>query len=311
MVDACSDVGVSIAHQGVDIAQLELDRHVEVVNRPALLRAESIEDRASYLFWTWIREKKRAGEGLSDVAVGGADLLLVDVDDAADGTDYAFVRIFWSARFQPGAEPTPQQQVLRIARKTGLSTKFSMSSMVCHACGAPLPETAVEACPHCKALTAANGQTWALDEVLSPGDQRIRPRSHNDATDVAASHLIADVTDPRERVVLFTAMARLMAQNGRVEKEEKRMLSACASRWGIDDDLLGRALAGELGRFVGLAPSVSPDWFLGGLIAAALVDGTIDASEMETLERVATGVNVPKEALMAKVVQYKQQLGIA
>ena len=272
---------------------------------------ESIEDRASYLFWTWARDKRRSGEVMSDVAVGGADLLLVDVDDAPTGTDYAFVRVFWSARFRPGAEPTPQQKVLRMARKTGISTKFSMSSMVCQACGAPLPETAVEACPHCRAPTISNGQTWTLDEVLSPGDPRIRARAHADVDDVPAAHLIADVTDPRERVVLFTAMARLMAVSGRIEKEEKRMLTACASRWGIEQELLGRALAGQLGQFVGLAPSVSPDWFLGGLIAAALVDGTIYASEMATLQRVATGVGMTEEALSAKIAQYKQQLGIA
>ncbi len=271
---------------------------------------ESIEDRASYLFWTWARDKRRSGEVMSDVAVGGADLLLVDVDEAATGTDYAFVRVFWSARFQVGAEPTPQQQVLRMARKTGVSTTFSMSSMVCQACGAPLPETAVEACPHCRASTVANGQTWTLDEVLSPGDPRIQARAQV-GDDVPAAHLIADVTDPRERVVLFTAMARLMAQNGSIEKEEKRMLQACASRWGIESELLKRALDGGLGKFVGLAPSVSPDWFLGGLIGAALVDGTIDASEMATLQRVATGVGVTQEALSAKIAQYKQSLGIS
>lgn len=272
---------------------------------------ESIEDRASYLFWTWAREKKRSGETMSDIAVGGADLLLVDIAEDSVDADYAFVRIFWSARFSLGSEPTPQQQVLRLARKTGVTTKFSMSSMVCHGCGAPLPETAIEACPHCNASTLANGQTWTLDEVLAPGDPRIRARVRNETGEVAAAHLIADVTDPRERIVLFTAMARLMAQNGTIEKAEKRMLTACAERWGIESDLLERALAGDLGKFVGIAPSVSPDWFLGGLISAALVDGTIDATEMQTLERVGAGLGVKHDALASKIAQQKQTLGLS
>ncbi len=268
---------------------------------------EAIEDRGSYLFWTWVREQKRIDPAMKDVAVGGADLLFVDVADEPNGVDYAFVKIFWSAENNPG-----QQQVLRLARKTGVTTKFSMSSMVCHECGAPLPETSVEKCPHCQAPTAANGQMWALDEVLAPGDANIRLREHNTgaASDVAAAHLIPDITDPRERVVLFTAMARLMAQNGRLEKEEKRLLTTTGQRWGIDPALMKQALAGELGQFVGITQGVSPDWFLGGLITAALVDGSIDATEMQTLQRVSTGLGVKTEALDAKIAGYKQQLGL-
>src|SRR6185312_534163 len=122
---------------------------------------ETLEDRASYLFWKWIESGRkqnaaplrkaatpdllgRGGDGAQvaqnarDIAVGGADLVFCDVARSGEAQDYAYVNVFWSAAFAPGAEPFPRQSTLRLARKSGASTKLSMTQVVCPSCGGPL-----------------------------------------------------------------------------------------------------------------------------------------------------------------------------
>ena len=108
---------------------------------------EVLEDRASYLFWKWVESGRmaspaplkkaatpallgRGGDGVQavvpakDIAVGGANLLFVDLAQG-EAEDYAYVNIFWSARFSQYGDPMPRQTVLRLARKSGASTKLS------------------------------------------------------------------------------------------------------------------------------------------------------------------------------------------
>lgn len=265
---------------------------------------EVLEDRASYLFWKWVESGRfaspaplkkaatpallgRGGDGpqvvakAKDIAVGGANLLFIDLA-ADEPEDYAYVNIFWSARFFEVGEPTPRQTVLRMARKTGASSKLSMSSVVCPSCGAPLTETDDPRCAHCGTEIVASGVVWALDGVLPPGSPRPR---HQGTLPGLSSALVPDVRDPRERQVLFVQMAQLMARSGGLQRDEKRLLTLVASRWNIAEDLVLRALDGKLGGVADVGPVASPEWFLAGLVGAALADGNIDAKEMETLDR--------------------------
>jgi DNA-directed RNA polymerase subunit RPC12/RpoP len=150
---------------------------------------EVLEDRASYLFWKWV-EAGRAGafgplrkcsapalleagarleqaRSLSDVAVGGADLLGCDVG-GADGFDRVFVMVSWSARVGGSRDHTPARTVLRLARRSGVTSRLSMTSLVCTGCGAPLAESDSTRCDHCGAELAAGGGAWVLDGVLRP-----------------------------------------------------------------------------------------------------------------------------------------------
>ena len=300
---------------------------------------ETLEDRASYLFWKWIESGRkqnaaplrkaatpdllgRGGDGAQvaqnarDIAVGGADLVLCDVarndepvaGSAAGGTalkpdvDYAYVNVFWSAAFAPGAEPFPRQSTLRLARKSGTSTKLSMTQVVCPNCGGPLVETDDPRCGHCGTDIVATGLVWALDAVGAPGSAR--PRS---PVGPAASlgFLVPDVRDPRERMVLFSQMAHMMVSSG-LKRDEKRLIVECGKRWGIPEDIVGRALSGQLVGQVG--PVASPEWFLAGLVGAALIDGTIDAQERETLERVCAGLNLPPQVLEQQIAATQQRM---
>ncbi|HEY2367831.1 MAG TPA: hypothetical protein VGH87_15645, partial [Polyangiaceae bacterium] len=286
---------------------------------------ETLEDRASYLFWKWIQSGRmqnaaplrkaatpellgRGGDGADvaqgarDIAVGGADVVLCDVA-RGEPQDYVYVNVFWSGRFAPNAEPFPRQSTLRLARKTATSTKLSMTQVVCPNCGGPLAETDDPRCNHCGQDVVATGQVWALDAVGVPGSARPR---HDVGSMASLGFLVPDIRDPRERMVLFSQMAHLMVSGG-MKKDEKRLLVECGKRWGIPEEIVSRALAGQLVAQGG-APIASPEWFLAGLVSAALIDGTIDASERETLQRACASLNLPPEALEAQIQATQQRM---
>jgi hypothetical protein len=291
---------------------------------------ETLEDRASYLFWKWIESGRtrsaaplrkaatpdlfaRGGDGAQvaesarDIAVGGADVVLCDVARTGEAevgkdVDYVYVKVFWSARFAPGAEPFPRQSLLRLARRSGMSTKLSMTAVVCPNCGGPLAETDDPRCSHCGADVVATGQMWALDAVMQPGP--VRPRAAG-AAPGSLEALVPDVRDPRERVALFSQMAQMLVSSG-LQRREKRLLVECGKRWSIPEEVVGRALSGQL---VGQAgPITSPEWFLAGLVGAALIDGTIDAQERDTLQRVCASLNLPPQALEQQIASMQQRM---
>lgn len=287
---------------------------------------ETLEDRASYLFWKWIEGGRkqsaaplrkaatpelfaRGGDGAQvangarDIAVGGADVVLCDVARNGEPQDYAYVNVFWSARFAQGAEPFPRQSTLRLARKSGMSTKLSMTQVVCPNCGGPLAETDDPRCNHCGVEIVATGQVWALDAVTPPGSVRARAPIAGAAS---LDQLVPDVRDPRERMVLFSQMAQMMVSGG-LQREEKRLLVECGRRWGIPEEVVGRALAGQLVGTVGQV--AAPEWFLAGLVAAALIDGTIDAQEQATLERMCASLQLPPEVLAQQIATTRQRMG--
>jgi len=312
---------------------------------------ETLEDRASYLFWKWLESGRkqsaaplrkaataelvaRGGDGSQvalgarDIAIGGADVVLCDVARSAGGMaqtpdarhgeelDFAYVNVFWSARFAQGAEPFPRQSTLRLARRSGASTKLSMTQVVCPNCGGPLVETDDPRCNHCGVEIVATGQVWALDAVLAPGEVRARGPQGPAAS---LAFLVPDVRDPRERMVLFSQMAQMLAHptTGGLQREEKRLLVECGKRWGIPEDVVARALAGQV---VGPAspqagppagPVASPEWFLAGLVGAALIDGTIDAQEQATLERACASLGLPPAVLEQQIAAMRQRMASA
>ena len=291
---------------------------------------EVIEDRASYLFWKWIEAGRKrqlapirkcatnafvttrsnldlAGS-THDVAVGAADALLCDPGPDGDW-DHAYVRVYWSAEFQQGAAAVPLHHTLRLVRKAGVSSQLSMSSLVCRSCGAPLRESDTTSCDHCHAELADGDQSWVLDAVLPPGN--VAPRRPPGA--VAAETrvpewMVPNVADPRERDVLFTQMAVLMATDGTLGKHEKKLLRTCARRWSIPEERLLAVLANP--RVVSASPmtSASPDWFLAGLVSAALIDGRLDAAERAMLERARRALDLPPEELERQIAACQQRL---
>lgn len=290
---------------------------------------EALEDRASYVFWKWAEAARRQSPaplrkcatreliehrakldtlaGARDVAVGGADLVLVDLGaDAPDAVDYAYVRVFWSARFLAQSEPTPMQSVLKLVRRSGVVTKTSMTAVVCASCGAPLAETDSSACEHCGVEVVASGTAWVLDAILPPGEVRARFAVRRDAPWA----LVPDITDPRERALLFSEMARLVAVNGQITRRERRLLTTFAAKWGIPQADLARALQGHALGTPRVAIS-SPEWFLAGLVDAALADGAIDRAEEAAIEDARVRLGLAPDAVARAIEACRARMAAA
>ena len=285
---------------------------------PAVAR-EVLEDRGSYLFWKWVQAAREgtfaklrkcataqlaasAGQmsgGLArarDVAVGGADLLSVDPGsgEGEGDPDYAYVKIYWSAAFQPGQEPTPVQSILRLSRRSGTQSVASMTALVCRACGAPLTESDTPRCDHCNAEIADGAQSWVLDAVLPPG--AVFSRRAPSPEPQIPEWLLPNIADPRERMMLFAQMAGIIASDGQISRSERRLLRLCAQRWSIPDETVTQLLTHPDPGARHVA-SASPQWFLSGLVSAALIDGKVDPSERALLERACRELALPPEEL--------------
>ena len=100
--------------------------------------------------------------------MGGADVLQCAVG-GPDGFDHVAVLVKWSARFRGSSDYTPCQTVMRMARRTGVQSKLSMTALVCQACGAPMTDSDSDECDHCGVELAAGDQAWVLEAVFPPG----------------------------------------------------------------------------------------------------------------------------------------------
>ncbi len=288
----------------------------ELRRRDPGVAREVLEDRASYVFWKWVQAGRSGSlaplrkcaapswlvsagtssaeqtmRGARDVAVGGADLLGCEVD-GSDGFDRAYVEIFWSARLGGSSGYTPSKVALRLARRSGVLSKLSMTALVCQACGAPIGESEATTCDHCRAELTAGDQAWVLDAVLRPDEVRIDPDRQP-----AMPHM-PDIGDPRERRILFARMAQLIASDGVIDRKERRLLEMCASRWDIPAEQAQQTIAnppqGDYSQALG---ATNPESFLQGLVAAAMADGHVDARERELLERACDALGLPRQAI--------------
>ncbi len=299
---------------------------------------EALEDRASYLFWKWLQANRevspsklrkcataeflatRAQLGTvgaaRDAAVGGADLLRVDRAPTEADLDHVYVKVYWSAIFGAAREATPVQSVFRMARKAGVTSKLSMTALVCGQCGAGLTESDSSRCDHCNAELSAGAQAWVLDAILPAGavPQRRAPAYGAPASDGGElpAWLLPDIADPRERMLLFTQMAAMMASDGVITRRERKLLTMCAGRWAIPDETVRAVLARP--QLPNMLQTASPQWFLAGLVSAAMIDGKVDPQERAMLLRACSLLALPASELdrqLAAVGQRMRAQGMA
>jgi uncharacterized membrane protein YebE (DUF533 family) len=299
-------------------------------NDPMLAR-EVLEDRASYLFWKWIQSARmqqmqplrkcatpRFAANPSvlqpvaqtrDVAIGGSDVVLCDPGgggSAADPElDFVYVKLYWSAIFGQQQQATPMTSVVRLARKAGVASKLSMTSVVCQSCGAPLTASDSTQCDHCHAEIAAGAQAWVLDAMLQPGE--VRERSH--APDAPLPDwMLPNIADPRERQVLFAQMAAVMASDGNLDPKEKKLLRLCAQRWNIPEPMVAQILGNPRPVYSNSLQSASPQWFLAGLVTAAMMDGKVDSQEQAMLENACAALGLPPDELQRQLAAAQQRM---
>ena len=292
-----------------------------------LLAREVLEDRASFLFWKWIqaarmqslaplrkcstREFAANAQSLGavaqtrDVAIGGVDVVMCDPGGSDQDSDLVYVKIYWSAIFGTQNQGTPMQTVARLSRKAGVASKLAMSSVVCANCGAPLTESDTTQCDHCHAELAAGQQDWVLDAMLPPGE--VLPRAH--APDAPLPDwLVPNIADPRERQALFAQMAAVMASDGNLDSKEKKLLRLCAQRWSVPQDFVAQVIGNPRPIYTNMLQSQSPQWFLAGLVTAAMMDGKIDSHEQAMLQNACSALGLPVDELQRQIQAAQQRM---
>ena len=293
-----------------------------------LCAREVLEDRASFLFWKWMQSARMqslaplrkcstaqfaAGAQQSlgpiaqtrDVAIGGVDVVMCDPGGPDAESDLVYVKIYWSAIFGNQSQGSPMQTVARLSRKAGVASKLAMSSVVCANCGAPLTESDTTQCDHCHAELSAGQQDWVLDGMLPPGE--IRPRAH--APDAPLPDwLVPNIADPRERQALFAQMAAVMASDGNLDPKEKKLLRLCAQRWSVPQDFVAQVMGNPRPIYANMLTSQSPQWFLAGLVTAAMMDGKIDSHEQAMLQNACSTLGLPVEELQRQIQAAQQRM---
>ena len=177
----------------------QVDNLLEARQTDPALNLESLEDRASLLFWKWVDAQSRGTtqrlhkvaasgligqldaelEGLGrqnqrkvflECAVGGVTVRGFQAD--AEGFDRAHVEVRWSARMgqaalnaRPPAFPTlPQRWIFTLMRKHGARTNTAngMSTDRCPQCNAPLTDSAATSCDYCGTELGGGQRDWVL-----------------------------------------------------------------------------------------------------------------------------------------------------
>jgi uncharacterized membrane protein YebE (DUF533 family) len=181
-----------------------------------------------------------------------------------------------------------------------------MTALVCASCGAALTESDTPRCDHCNAEISAGAQSWVLDAMLGAGD--VRPRNNPQQSTVLPDWLVPNIADPRERNILFAQMAAMMASDGQIARNERKLLKMCADRWHLPQEAVEQALSHPQAVMAGSVPTSSPQWFLSGLVEAALMDGKIDARERQILERACVSLSLPAGELERQIAICTERL---
>ena len=278
---------------------------------PAINR-QIIEDRASLVFWKWIEAKATgqtsrfarhctaqslAGLGLegaptqslAQTAVGSVDLVLVDSDAECDR---AWCLFRWST--SGAGTGIVHTTVMQLARRAGLKTnpKSGFATDRCHHCAAFQTELDAVACNHCGATLS---QDWAFVEMVSPEAFRLE-RQLSKQEGVGLSGSFGGIADPWERRRALTMMVAAARANGVVTSKERKLLESCAERWEIEQVQLKALLATPMENLTDIQPKSIDEARLlfRALVAAALVDGWIDAQEKKLLD--AMGAHLKLQA---------------
>jgi uncharacterized tellurite resistance protein B-like protein len=186
-----------------------------------------------------------------------------------------------------------------------VTSKLSMTALVCQACGAALTESDSTRCDHCNAELADGAQAWVLDAILPAGPIRTR-RAMGQGEAEIPPWMLPDIADPRERMVLFGQMAAMVAADGTISRRERKLLTMCARRWSIPDETVQQILAYP--QAPGPIAMASPQWFLAGLVSAALIDGKVDAAERTMLLRACSLLSLPQAELDRQIAAVQQRM---
>ncbi|MDP2271297.1 MAG: TIM44-like domain-containing protein [Archangium sp.] len=288
------------------------------------LTTETLEDRASLIFWKWVESQsladagrlaKVATPGFAEEVKGGIEHLTrqgkqkffvecavggVNAQQLtqADGKDIAAVEIKWSAKIgigpaggKPPALPSqPQRYVMLLERAAGAksSADNGMSTNRCPQCAAPLTDNGQPSCEFCGALLSSGEKDWVMKDFGSW--EWWRSKGGQPATSRAAP-AAAKVPDREERERLVYLMATMAMADGVVDESERKLLKMASVRWGIpwaNIELALNAPTGSLFEKLIVKGSSEAESFLKELVQVAMADGKVDSKEKKMLEAAAS-----------------------
>ncbi|MBX5481506.1 MAG: TIM44-like domain-containing protein [Myxococcaceae bacterium] len=296
------------------------------------LNLEVLEDRASLIFWRWIRAQSHAepkalaklatpacvsmmaaelaAQARSnrrrvflECAVGGVIVRNLRPGVPGGAPDEAHVEIRWSAKtglvpaggkLPPDTPTQPQRWVFVLQRAAGATTRAEngMSTARCPNCNAALTDSLTSTCDFCQAELGSGARDWVLASASSIELWSARERSREPA--LAGTD---EVIDREERTRLLYLMAMMAAADGTVDGRERKLLEMCARRWSVPWQNVERALRMGPEAFGALVERGSPEAeaLLRGLVRMALIDGRVDRKERQLLEAAAAHLGIPEK----------------
>ncbi len=311
----------------------------EMAGRDPAFNLQHIEDRASVIFWRYVRShfdgssspmRKVAtpsflegfGKSLAlareggwwlyfrDAAVGGVDIQrIVPGQNGPDRID-ALVR--WSARnAQKNAEGRSRSEgdrmirpsVFVLVRNPGVLSPAGMSFMSAHCQGCGAPDTGGDsgACDYCGRVLNDGGQDWVLQSV-----ERFDPSTVR-AAQVRTVEKVSLV--PPE--VLLASMASTMFADGEVGPGEEECFREFASTAAIPSSRADEILASVRAGHPPIPPVQGRDQaaeLLGAMARIALADGRLSAGETKFLEEFASSVGLSRADVSLIVARQRSAL---
>lgn len=155
--------------------------------RDPMVSRQSLEDRASVVFWKWVQARATGERGrfarysagpiddaaaarlgldparLDEVAVGGAEVREARPGDGGE-PDRVLVEIAWSASVDGGGA-RPERAELVLVRAQGAQTTRGVSSLDCPKCGGALADSDDAICRYCGEALAGGKAEWVLEAI--------------------------------------------------------------------------------------------------------------------------------------------------
>ncbi len=296
------------------------------------LNTETLEDRASLVFWKWI-EAQASGDvtrlaklcaseyftwlknDLDGLRAAGRRKVFLECAVGAvntrrleqrNGLDIAHLEVRWSARKgtakigekAPTLPTVPERWVFSFERKIGATTSSGngMSTNRCPQCSAPLTDNGQPSCEFCGQLLASGERDWVLSDARGWESWVANARPLDEEPAEASGSTDRVVTrEARERLIYM--MAGMAMADGVLDAKERALLKMCSERWSVPWANVELALNAGPNLFERLVAKGTPEaeMFLKQLVEMALIDGKIDRSERKLLESAAEHLGVAEK----------------
>lgn len=314
----------------------------ELRGRDPEFNVQSLEDRASVMFWRkamadrlgnigplkkialpeycdeYASQLKSLGRGFyGECGVGSVETTAVIVGEPMDR---ALVAVQWSGTiFMVGADGKPQrgqkgaikQTLFVLGRKSGAQSDAGhvISSAHCPQCGAPESNKASNACEFCGIVLNDGSHSWVLMDAMdmsSPGAKSLIAQATSAGeADGLPSNL------PPARAGMFAWMLKVAMADGSMNEKEQRTLEQTAQRYRFPKDRLQQMMSAAIHGQIDSDEPANRDearLWLGAMAAEAIADGIVTPTEKELLCRVGAKYGLVRYDIETLIRQQKMAM---